>query len=84
MSNSEIWPGSDGEHFELRCIKAVPLFCGGRGQGSDLLLHTVSDSWVHGGATREDSVGMQVFTDVNITFHDAVVGSLMDARGFHS
>merc|ERR1711976_432757 len=57
---------------------------GGWGQGSDLLLHSVSNTWVHGGATRHDSVGIQVLTDVNITLHDGVVGGLMDTAGFHA
>ena len=43
---------------------------GGGSQGSDLLLHTISNTRVHGGATRHDGVGIQVFPDVNITFHD--------------
>merc|ERR1719495_2448008 len=57
---------------------------GGWSKGSDLLLHTVSNTRVHGGASRHDSVGIQVLTDVNITLHDRVVGGLMDAAGFHS
>merc|ERR550534_1385708 len=52
--------------------------------GSDLLLHTVSNSRVHGGASRHDSVGIEILTDVNIALHDGVVGGLMDAAGFHS
>merc|ERR1719192_1695940 len=57
----------------------------GRGsQGSDLLLHTVSNSRVHGGATRHDSVGIEVLPDVNITLHDGVVGGLMDTTGLHA
>merc|ERR1719219_102153 len=38
---------------------------GGWSQGSDFLLHSVSNTWVHGGATRHDGVGVQVLTDVN-------------------
>ena len=57
---------------------------GGRSQGSDLLLHTISNTRVHGGATRHDSVGIQVLPDVNIALHDGVVGGLMDTAGFHS
>merc|ERR1719376_1108425 len=52
--------------------------------GSDLLLHTVSNTRVHGGAARHDSVGIQILTDVNVTLHDGVVGGLVDATGFHS
>merc|ERR1712168_1664423 len=57
---------------------------GGWSQGSDLLLHTVSNTRVHSGASGHDSVGIQVLTDVNIALHDGVVGGLMDATGFHS
>merc|ERR1719449_497687 len=57
---------------------------GGWSQGSDLLLHSVSNTRVHGGATRHDSVGIQVLTDINVTLHDGVIGGLMDTAGFHS
>merc|ERR1719245_216903 len=57
---------------------------GGGSKGSDLLLHTVSNTRVHGGATRHDGVGVQVLPDVNIALHDGVVGGLMDTAGFHS
>merc|ERR1719145_239088 len=57
---------------------------GGGGQGGDLLLHTVSDTGVHGGAAGHDSVGVQVLTDVNVALHDGVVGGLMDAAGLHT
>merc|ERR1719150_2985161 len=50
----------------------------------DLLLHTVSNTGVHGGASRHDGVGVQVLPDVNIALHDGVVGGLMDTAGFHS
>merc|ERR550534_1670320 len=52
--------------------------------GSDLLLHTVSNTGVHGGASGHDSVGIEILTDVNIALHDGVVGGLVDATGFHS
>merc|ERR1712178_494267 len=57
---------------------------GGRSQGSDLLLHTVSNTGVHGGASRHDGVGVQVLPDVNIALHDGVEGGLVDAAGLHS
>merc|ERR1719195_328436 len=41
---------------------------GGWSKSSDLLLHTISNTGVHGGATR----------------HDGVVGGLVDTAGFHS
>merc|ERR1711921_39066 len=57
---------------------------GGGSQGSDLLLHTVSNTGVHGGASRHDGVGVQVLPDVNIALHDGVEGGLVDAAGLHS
>merc|ERR1712236_208250 len=57
---------------------------GGWSKSSDLLLHPVSNTRVHGGASRHDGVGIQVLTDINITLHDGVVGGLMDATSFHS
>ena len=33
---------------------------GGRSQGGDLLLHTIGDTGVHGGATGEDGVGVEI------------------------
>jgi len=57
---------------------------GGGGKSGDLLLHSVGNTGVHGGATGHDGVGVQVLTDINIALHDGVVDSLMDATGFHS
>merc|ERR1712117_970802 len=57
---------------------------GGGSQGSDLLLHTVSNTRIHGGATRHGGVGVQVLSDVNIALHDGVVGGLVDSASLHS
>lgn len=57
---------------------------GGWSKGSDLLLHAVGNARVHGGASGQDSVGIQVLPDVNITFHDRVVSGLVDAAGLHA
>merc|ERR1719278_1670942 len=54
---------------------------GGGSQGGVLLLHAVSDTRVHGGASGHDGVGVQVLPDVNIALHDGVVGGLVDAAG---
>ena len=43
-------------------------------EGGDLLLDTISDSGVHGGATRQDNVGIQVLHDFDIALHDGVEG----------
>merc|ERR1711920_868140 len=57
---------------------------GGGSKGGDLLLHPVSNTRVHGGASRHDGVGVQVLPDVNIALHDGVVGGLVDATGLHA
>ena len=57
---------------------------GGWGQSSDVLLHTISDSGVHGGTTGEDAVGVEVLTDINVAPHDGVVGGFSETDGFHS
>merc|ERR1712128_302402 len=57
---------------------------GGGSKGGDLLLHPVSDTRVHGGASGHDGVGVQVLPDVDIALHDGVVGGLVDSTGLHS
>merc|ERR1711931_252413 len=57
---------------------------GGWGKSGDFLLHTVSNTRVHGGASGHDGVSVQVLPDVNIALHDGVVGGLVDSAGFHS
>merc|ERR1719343_584182 len=59
------------------------LNCGGS-KGSDFLLHTVSNTRIHGGASRHNSVCVEILTDVNITLHDGVVSCFMDTTSFHS
>ena len=67
----------------LRGRDDLDLHRAGRQRG-DLLLHTVGDARVHGAAARQHSVGVQVLTDVHVALHDAVVGRLVDAAGFHA
>jgi len=57
---------------------------GGRSQGGDLLLHTISDTGVHGGATGEDSVGVQVLAEINVRLHDGVEASFVNANDLHT
>ena len=59
-------------------------FHGGWSQSSELLLHSVSNAWVHGGASGQDSVGIQVLPDVNVTPHDGVEGGLVKAARLHA
>ena len=57
---------------------------GGRSQGGDLLLHTISDTRVHCRPAREDGVGVKILTDVDVALHDAVEAALVDADDFHT
>merc|ERR1712020_757523 len=57
---------------------------GGGSEGGDLLLHAISDTGVHGGATGKDGVGVEVLTDVDVALHDSVEASLVDADDLHS
>jgi len=61
----------------------LDLHCGWSKSG-DLLLHSVGDSWVHSGTTGEDSVGVEILSDINIALHDRVVSGLVDTGRFHS
>jgi len=69
--------------FSLGWSNDLDLHCAWS-QGSDLLLHTVSNTWVHCGATRHDGVGVQILTDVDVALHDGVVGGLVDTSRFHT
>jgi hypothetical protein len=53
-------------------------------QSGDFLLHAISNTGVHGGTTRQHSVGVQVLSDINVALHDRVVGGFMDTAGFHA
>jgi len=57
---------------------------GRRSKGSDFASHSVSDSRVHGGTTRQDNVSVQILSDIDVTLHDGVVGGFMDTRGFQT
>ena len=69
--------------FPLGWSNDLDLHCG-RSQGCDLLLHTVSNARVHGAASRENGVGVEILTDVDVTLHDGVVASLVDTGRFHT
>merc|ERR1719244_1903194 len=69
--------------FSLRGSNDLDLD-GGGSKSSDLLLHTICNTGVHGGASRHDSVSIEIFSDINITLHDGVIGGFMDTTGFHS
>merc|ERR1739848_897043 len=57
---------------------------GGRSQGGDFLLHTIGDTGVHGRATGQDGVGVQILTDVDVALHDAVEAAFLDTDDFHA
>jgi len=57
---------------------------GGGGKGGDFLLHTIGNTGVHGGSAGEDSVGVQILTDVDVALHDRVVDGLVDTARFHT
>merc|ERR1711988_1457200 len=69
--------------FPLRGSNNLDLN-GGWSKGGDFLLHTISNTRVHGGASGHDGVGVEILPDVNIALHDGVVGGLVDTTGFHS
>jgi len=80
--------GQDGSSdpdgvFTLRGSDDLDLN-GGWSQGSDFLLHSVSNTRVHGGTTRQDGVGVQVLTDIDVALHDGVVNGLVDTARFHT
>merc|ERR1712137_939889 len=51
-----------------------------RSKSGNFLVHTLSDSFEHGGSSGKNDVGVQVLSDINITLHDGVVGSLVDTN----
>merc|ERR1719341_455759 len=69
--------------FSLRGSNDLNLD-GGWCEGGDFLLHTISNTRVHGGTTRQDIVGEEILTDINVTPHDGVEDSFVDTDGFHA
>jgi len=57
---------------------------GGRSLSDHLLVHSVGDARVHGGASGHDGVGIQILSDVDIALHDGVVGDLVDTLLLHT
>merc|ERR1711931_255540 len=57
---------------------------GGRSQCGDLLLHTIGDTGVHGGASGKDGVGVQVLAEIDVRLHDGVEAALMNADNLHT
>ena len=77
--------GATDPHRVLALWRSDDLDLHGLGsQGGDLLLHPVGDTGVHGGASGQHGVGVQILTDVDVALHDGVVGGLVDSAGFHT
>jgi len=55
-----------------------------RSQGRDFFLHTIGDTGVHGRTAGQDGIGVQIFTDIDIAFHDRIVRSFVDTARFHT
>lgn len=59
-------------------------FHGAGCQGYDFPLHPVSNARVHGAASRQHSVGIQVLANIHVTLRDRVEGCLMDPAGLNA
>ena len=70
-----VLPLGRSNHFNLH---------GGGSKSSDLLLHPVCNTGVHGGSSREDTVSVQIFPDVDITPHNGVKCLLVNSRDLHT
>jgi len=70
-----VFPLRGGNNFDLH---------GRRGEVDQLLLHTVGNTGEHSGTSGKDDVTIEILTDVDITFHDGVIGTFMDTRRFTS
>ena len=52
---------------------------GGWSKSSELLGHTLTNAWEHGGTAGEDDVGVEVLSDIHITLHDGLESAIVDA-----
>jgi len=53
-------------------------------KSSNLLLHPICNTWIHGGTPRENVICIQILADINITLHYGIVGRFMNTSWFHS
>jgi len=51
--------------FSLRGSNDLNLHCGW-GEGSQFLLHAISDTREHGGSSRKDDVSVEILSDINL------------------
>jgi len=47
-------------------------------------LHSVGNTREHGGSSREHNITIEILSDINVAFHDRVVGGLVDSSSFHT
>ena len=73
-----IWRSDDLDLDVFRQSRFLGKFCV-CDKGSDLPLHALEDTRVHGGPTRQDDVGKQVLPDVHISLQYRVECQFMDA-----
>lgn len=66
------------KELSLERSKHLNLHCGG-GEGSHFLAESFGNSGEESGSTAHNNVGIEIFTDVDITFHDGLVGDLVEA-----
>ena len=57
-------------------------FHGGGGKGHNFFGQTFGNAFKHGGTAGQDNVGVQIFTDIDVTFHDGLEQSIVDTGGF--
>merc|ERR1719242_2619384 len=55
-----------------------------RSQRSHFLRQTDINSWEHGGTARQHSVGVQVTSNIHITFHNRFIGQLVNTFALFS
>mmetsp|Transcript_26025 Transcript_26025/g.38129 ORF Transcript_26025/g.38129 Transcript_26025/m.38129 type:complete len:217 (-) Transcript_26025:505-1155(-) len=54
------------------------------GKSGNFLGHTLADTGEHGGASREDNVGVQIHTDINITTHNGLERGVSNTLQFET
>jgi len=69
--------------FTLRRSNNFDFYCGWC-KVDEFLLHAVSNSREHCCSSRKDDVSVQIFTDVDVAFHDGVVCAFVNTSRFTS
>ena len=71
-------PANPDRVFALRWSHNLDFHALGR-QSLDLFLHTFSNASEHGGAAREDGVGVKILADIDVALHDRIIRGLGNA-----